>query len=147
MKVYNISRAQALSLNKDNAKVEPCWIISINDSATELSEAIIALDEALPNSHFTGEVFLDVDTDSPRAITAEQADHIARAVAQAHAKGLPILCHCWAGVSRSAAVALFAHDLFGYELGNITANYKLYNKRVYQRLHDAWENILRQQEI
>jgi hypothetical protein len=44
-------------------------------------------------------------------------------------------CHCLAGISRSAGVAIFINELF---VENFETNYSLYNKLVYSKLRQVY---------
>jgi predicted protein tyrosine phosphatase len=48
-----------------------------------------------------------------------------------------LVIHCWAGISRSAAVAKFADEFYG--INEFPEKYTLYNKLVYTTLRNIWE--------
>jgi len=56
-----------------------------------------------------------------------------------------VYVHCWAGLSRSNAVARFIADTFGYKLGHC-ASEDLMNKHVYSTLFEAY-NLMKEQQM
>lgn len=54
---------------------------------------------------------------------------------------LNLIIHCFAGISRSAAVGKFCNDVFKLNLHNYN-RLSLYNRYVYSMLLDAWLNCL-----
>lgn len=91
--------------------------------------------------------FDDVDSDEPEnnlhLITDEQADLLVAFLKETHSceTEVDLVIHCWAGVSRSAAVGKFANDLFKLDLPNYS-RLMLYNRAVYSQLLKAWQRLL-----
>lgn len=114
-------------------------IISINDPESALSKL----------HHFTDRVYLlfhDIDRDvlnyngtskDLKTITGEQARWIVN-FCEKH-KNSSIIVHCEAGISRSAAVALFIKNTYGHTL---IGNPMLYNKKVFAMLREAYQNYV-----
>lgn len=72
------------------------------------------------------------DFDDPECITQEEATKLFDFLEDANEQGMNILIHCDAGVSRSAAVALFCLDCYGYE--DIYPTFRRPNMYVYRAL-------------
>lgn len=83
-------------------------------------------------------VFSDVDEAHSDAITALQAMQMLEILQKAHQCAQNVLVHCVAGVSRSAAVALFAIDYLGFEDGNNRSDLRLPNSAVLLALKRAF---------
>lgn len=132
----HISRQLADSPPKE---IQGLPIISINDPESILSKL----------EHFTDRIYLqfhDIDRDVPnyngtgkdlKTITDKQAKEIVD-FCEKH-KSNSIIVHCEAGISRSAAVALFINQSYGHRL---IGNPILYNKKVYSMIREAYQNIL-----
>ncbi len=67
-----------------------------------------------------------------------QARQVKAFAEAAHAQGQCLVVHCFAGISRSAAVAMALGDYFGLAVYKETlpcpGNYALYNRRVFREL-------------
>ena len=72
-------------------------------------------------------------------ISDEQADSIVAFINRLHSDltEVDLIIHCYAGISRSAAVGKFFNDIFKLNLPNYN-NLMLYNKVVYTKLLNAW---------
>jgi len=87
--------------------------------------------------------FDDVDEDSPNEglylISNIQADKVVNFLQEIHIskKEINLIVHCFAGVSRSAAVAKFTNDIFDLKFTNYTS-VPLHNRKVYEQLSKSW---------
>ena len=100
-------------------------VISVNDTEQELHEIKDLLSEAC-------EVLSLVVKDDDEDFNDAHAEEIKKFVNANSEKS--ILVHCFAGISRSAAIARWAeYELFG-ELSPRMKNYSVYNKHVYDVL-------------
>lgn len=87
-------------------------------------------------------MFDDVDSGfeskNLNVISDKQADQIVEFLFKIHEheKEFSLIIHCYAGVSRSAAVGKFANDLFCLKLPNYD-RLNLYNTTVYRKLWNA----------
>lgn len=139
MKVQFIRRRDAFNYIDDGMFLRPeCdWdLISISDSnkeKKEIRDAWMAEHNNIVAAHFVN--FLDVD-DRLGGFTEAKADGIVRFITETHRRRKNLLVHCWLGVSRSGAVAKFAHDYFSFECPHIEA-YGLYNTYVYNMLREV----------
>lgn len=103
-------------------------IISINDTSHEYDEMYRLLD----GSNFTIVSFQD--SDDQTGITDLQAKLLLSFIERNYKKDF--LIHCFAGVSRSGAVAKFINEF--YECGIFyLEDYKGYNRRVFNKLRAA----------
>jgi len=115
-------------IDKDLHHEKNLAIISINDTSYEYDEMYRLLD----NSNFTIVAFQD--SDDQKGITDLQANLLLNFIERNHNKNF--LVHCFAGVSRSGAVAKFINEF--YECGNFyLEDYKGYNRRVFNKLRAA----------
>lgn len=89
-------------------------------------------------------MFDDVDVDyapmNLKAISDKQADTIVDFVVRIynHSDDIDLIIHCYAGVSRSAAIGKFVNDIFKLDLPNYRS-LQLYNSAVYRKLVNAWD--------
>lgn len=79
--------------------------------------------------------FLDVDDPASR-LTEAKCKSIVDFIHTSKEKRRQLVVHCWMGVSRSAAVAKFAVDYFGFYNPSLE-HYTLYNKYVYRSLQEV----------
>lgn len=113
-------------LNNDYA------IISISDNVTELKEMEQHIYLHTNNSNKIMLAFQDVDHNDNGGMSNRQAKALFEFIKKN--EGKTFLVHCFAGVSRSAAVAKFINDY--YDLNDHVCNsYKIYNKLVYNKLN------------
>jgi hypothetical protein len=91
--------------------------------------------------------FDDVDFDcvskNLKTISDHQADVIVEFLRRIHdhRNEIILMIHCFAGVSRSAAVGKFANDVFRLDLPNYN-RLQLYNAAVYRKLVNAWDRLV-----
>lgn len=94
-------------------------------------------------------VFDDVDTTDSKILgtrmtlfSQDQAEEIIKFVQfiQADPVEMTLIIHCWAGVSRSAAVGFWINDAFKLHLPNYR-NGMLYNRFVYNQLVQCWDRL------
>lgn len=87
--------------------------------------------------------FLDIDEKaSPDiypdfAMTKEDAKLILEFIKKTDAQNRSLIVHCFAGVSRSGAVAKFASEKFNFIRRNAHCN--LFNEHVYQLLNEVYD--------
>lgn len=87
--------------------------------------------------------FDDIDTSEPEhnlyTISDNQSDAIVTFIKRLHGcdSEIDLIVHCYAGISRSAAVGKFANDLLDLNLPNYT-HLMSYNRSVYHHLLQAW---------
>lgn len=78
----------------------------------------------------------------------EQANDIVNFLEKYHksAEKVDLIVHCFAGISRSAAIALFADEVYTSEKNRRLNNYSVYNKLVYSKLRMNYQtNVLKVQ--
>lgn len=89
--------------------------------------------------------FDDVDVATDEAATVfspEDAVAVLHFVTKNASEVEGILVHCFAGISRSAAIAKFIADMYRLRF---PASYSIYNKQVYRRLNQAqWDSAVEQ---
>lgn len=134
MRVEWLSREMVIEyIHRDYLQACNYNLISISDSQGE-KKAIRSLwqmcDTAGLHARFYN--FLDID-DAAGRFTEDKAKSIVDFIATSKANRKNICVHCWLGVSRSAAVAKFAQDYFGYQNLSLEG-YTLYNRYVYSKL-------------
>lgn len=131
-KIVFVSRAAAMALPGDDQ-----WgVISIHDS--KQGPAVLSAGwHAVLRLEFED---VDVSVDGQQGVFDEElaAQVLAFAQQVVATEGKSLLVHCHAGISRSAAIAVFLGALFRLPVSNgsvvVGANYSLYNKRVYRML-------------
>lgn len=128
------SRAEVKRLVDDDFIDEDTVVISISDFESER----YAMEEFLKS--FTKNSILQVFSDDESSFQKEQAEVLVNAIDKAYEDGIRrFVVHCWAGVSRSGAIAKFINDFYGEgEDHPILGKYKVYNKRVYTMLESAF---------
>jgi len=130
MKIYFMSRGDFLA-NISKFDSGNYALISISDNMTERRLMQDILGAQITNCPYITTNFQDVDHDDGTGISNIQAKELLSFI-----KAYPnrdFIIHCFAGVSRSAAVAKFINEY--YDAGNIALeNYKIYNKLVYNKL-------------
>ncbi len=118
-------KANAIDFDKD-------VVISINDTVYEYDEMSALLAEADPTGlNFTKVVFKDDDED----FGVIQAEIILNFIKK-HGQDKNYHVHCFAGISRSGAIAKYIDEYF--KAGNrYLKQYKGYNKHVFNTMHKA----------
>lgn len=113
-------------------------LISISDNMSERRLMQDILGAQITNCPYITTNFQDVDHDDGTGISNIQAKELLSFI-----KAYPnrdFIIHCFAGVSRSAAVAKFINEY--YDAGNIALeNYKIYNKLVYNKLKGMCDKL------
>ena len=107
-----------------------CALISISDNRHELEEMV----ELLKSHNHIAVSFQDVDHRDGTHISNTQAKKISQFIMDN--EGCDFIVHCFAGISRSAAVAKFINEYYGLE-DPVLENYKIYNRLVYGRLQST----------
>lgn len=131
MKIYFMSRGDFLA-NISKFDAGNYALISISDNMTERREMQDILGEQIKDCPYITTNFQDVDHDDGTGISNIQAKELLTFIKAYSDKDF--IVHCFAGVSRSAAVAKFINDY--YDAGNIALEiYKIYNKLVYNKLN------------
>ena len=124
-KVKFISRGEIKRLLNDGVDLSEYAIISISDSSYEYDEMINLLDG------YNYASFMFADSDASDGISELQAKAILTFIRNNY--GSKFLVHCFAGISRSGAVAKFINEF--YEYGDwYLEDYNGYNRRVYNKL-------------
>lgn len=118
----------------------PCTdFISISDNNRERSEMkTLWLEHKHENStaHFLN--FKDID-DASSGFTEDKARGVLRFLEETHRKKNDLIVHCFAGISRSGAIAKFANDYFNARQDEWLSEYKGYNLYVYCQLVEQIE--------
>ena len=127
-KVKFISRGEIKRLLNDGVDLSEYAIISISDSSYEHDEMINLLD----GYNYTAAMFADSDAND--GISDLQAKMILEFIRKN--QGKKFLCHCFAGISRSGAIAKFINEFCEYGDWYLE-DYKGYNRRVYNKLMAA----------
>lgn len=130
------SRREVLDNIMDKYFTETFNIISINDYNSE-KEEIETLYENGENDkeNLLTLVFKD-DYPNPGEFTPEVAQKIIDFVKKTKAENRELVIHCWAGISRSGAVAKWINEYFEYNIP-YWSNYKDYNKAVHHILTET----------
>lgn len=134
MKVQFVSRADAKRLIASNYFVEhACDLISISDNGPE-RKAIrnLWLERKCEANAAIFLDFRDID-DNSSGFTENKARCIIDFVAESHRKKKDIVVHCFAGISRSGAVAKYINEYYGLNDDYLT-NYVGHNRWVYYTL-------------
>lgn len=113
--------------NVDFAKTRA--VISINDTIDEMKEVVHALRDT--TNHVHPFCFLDVGDGEDGAISLRQAEALVQCIEDYRDSNF--LVHCFAGASRSAAVAKFIVEYLQLDDSD-TTNLKYYNEYVYNML-------------
>ena len=128
------SRAEVKKLVDDDFIDKDTVVISVSDTEKERTD--MSYHVATHANRFIGQVFADNET----AFEKHQASVLVEMIDEAYEEGMRrFVVHCWAGVSRSGAIAKFINDFYGEgEYHPILGDYKVYNKRVYTMLENAF---------
>lgn len=111
-------------------------LISISDTEKEQNEVSNIL-----STNGYSNVVTSVFKDDEFSFTEKEAKPIVDFVELAYKAGTRhFVVHCFAGVSRSAAVAKFIHDYYGGD-DMIMDSYTIYNKRVYRVLEEVYHRL------
>lgn len=111
-------------------------LISINDTEEEQRE----INNILSANGYHG-VVSSVFKDDEESFTRKEAEPIVDFIELEYNSGTRhFVVHCFAGISRSAAVAKFIHD---YYVGDsiIMDYYTIHNKRVYRVLEETYHRL------
>jgi len=131
MKVTFMGRFEFVHLIRTQ-NVDNCALISINDSTTENNEMKVHIELETNNRNHICLAFQDVDHHDGTGISNRQAKKLFDFIKEN--EGKDFIVHCFAGVSRSAAVAKFINDYYDVQ-DLVLENYKIYNKLVYSKLN------------
>lgn len=107
--------------------------ISVSDTEDERSDMAYFI---LGHCHFIGLVFRDDES----SFQKHQAEMLVQLIDEAYQEGKRhFVVHCFAGVSRSGAIAKYINDFYGQGPDHpILGDYKVYNRRVYTMLENAY---------
>lgn len=106
-------------------------VISFNDNSREMEDIRAVIPKGVPN-------FLCVAKDDESNFSPSLAREVIRFVKENSEKYFVI--HCFAGVSRSAAVARWIELHLGTQLPSNLQNYCLYNKHIFDTLERVYAN-------
>jgi predicted protein tyrosine phosphatase len=106
-------------------------IISISDNTEEMEEMQRLVETQAPTARVIYLAFQDVDDHDCGGITNNQARKLFKFIKQNN--DCSFYVHCFAGVSRSAAVAKFIQEYYDVQ-GTVLENYRIYNNRVFSKL-------------
>jgi len=109
-------------------------LISISDNEKERDEIVI-LDNRPEKAVYLE--FKDIDSDES-GLTKEDCKQVIELAQYAVDKDINIIIHCFAGVSRSGAVAKWINDYLAKRQEQYITDYKGYNRYVYQMLESAY---------
>lgn len=129
------SRAEIKKLVDDEFVDTDAFVISINDNESERKELFDLLIRV--GVRFVSMTFPDDEKSFDKLL----AEKLFSEIDEAYEAGIQrFIVHCWAGVSRSGAIAKYINDFYGEgENHPILGNYKVYNKRVYTMLESAFQ--------
>lgn len=132
MKIKFVSRWDAKRMIKDGYFVNnDADLISISDNNREKAEmkALWINNKKDSNAaHFLN--FKDID-DSASCFAQAKASGCLRFIKETSCKKKELVVHCFLGISRSGAIAKFAHDYFSASEDEYLRYYKGYNVYVY----------------
>lgn len=134
MKVKFVSRGDARQyVNSGYFAERDCDFISISDThkeANEMKELWLANKQESNAALFLR--FTDVD-DASSSFDRKKAETIVRFVEESFKKKKDVIVHCFAGISRSGAVAKFINDYYGMD-DEFLETYRGHNLWVYYTL-------------
>lgn len=127
----HISRAQAIKLLK-NDMLENTLLISISDTETEYKEIQQLFNSLnIKNNILVQLKFLDtIELDNYKD---EYTEQIFNSVEHAIKNNMDIIVHCWAGISRSGAIAKIISDYYGLKT-YIYERYSIHNRQLYDKI-------------
>ncbi len=134
------SRAEMLRNIMDERFTELFNIISINDYASEKEEIETLYENGDGNKDNLLAVVFKDDYPNPGEFTPEVAQQIIDFVKKTKDENRELIIHCWAGISRSGAVAKWINEYFDYNIP-YWSNYKDYNKAVHHILTATSQNM------
>jgi len=126
MKIAFMGRFEFVDLIRTH-NVDDCALISISDSTTENNEMKVHIELETSNQSHICLSFQDVDHHDGTGMSNRQAKKLFDFIKEN--EGKDFIVHCFAGVSRSAAVAKFINDYYDAN-DHVLENYKIYNKLV-----------------
>ena len=126
--VTHVSRFDMKRMLKNNEVPDNTLIISINDTESEWDE----ISNFVSNYDKRVACALYRFKDDPDSFTAEQAEDIVNFVDNGLGYG-DIIVHCFAGISRSAAVAKWINDYLELDIPKYN-EYRQHNRHVYDLL-------------
>lgn len=119
-----------------NGELNNCQFISVSDDQQESDEIRSLYNGAtFENSEAIYSVFQDVE-DLRGGFTLETAGDIVHVIGDAHRHRRDIVVHCFAGISRSGAIAKFANEYLALE-DEYLNNYRGHNLWVFETLMEA----------
>lgn len=129
------SRAELKRMVGDEFIDKSAVVISVNDTEAERNDMFNLLVGS--SGRFVTLSFLDDEY----SFRKEQAEALVQAIDNAYEEGFRrFVTHCWAGISRSGAIAKFINDFYGEGDDHpLLGDYKVYNKRVYTMLENAFQ--------
>lgn len=134
--VVFLSRKEFKKLLKSD--IDNINFISVNDTHKETVDMNLFINRRINKGKHLKGTFLQFDdishdTSGFVMFNSDLAKRTLDFLSLARYNDNPLVVHCFAGVSRSAAIAKFAHDYFNY-INHVVDNYTLYNKVVYSTL-------------
>jgi len=134
MKIKFIDRGTAKRYIEDGAFVlNDLDLISISDTHSEAQQMReLWLDNKIDTNAALFLKFADID-DNSSGFTDKNAERVINFVQESYVKRKDVVVHCFAGISRSGAVAKFINEYWG--LGNeYLETYAGHNRHIYYKL-------------
>lgn len=129
------SRAEIKRMVDDEFIDKDTVVISVNDTEAERDDMGYFL------TGRANRVILQLFLDNESSFQKSQAETLVKLIDEAYEDGLRrFVIHCWAGISRSGAIAKYINDFYGEGVDHpLLGDYKVYNKRVYTMLENAFQ--------
>jgi protein tyrosine/serine phosphatase len=137
MKIKFIDRGTAKRYIEDGAFVlNDLDLISISDTWSEAQQMReLWLDNKIDTNAALFLKFADID-DNSSGFTDKDAEHVVNFVQESFVKRKDVVVHCFAGISRSGAVAKFVNEYWG--LGDeFLEAYAGHNRHIFYKLLEA----------
>lgn len=112
---------------------EPAEFVRLSD---EWGDRVLILEFHDHDPSFVNELMPEYVWDDQVLFTRDDARAVLNFVASLPEDVDRLYVHCYAGISRSAAIAIALHSFVGLQLPNELCNYSLYNRHVYRIMMD-----------
>jgi len=136
LKIAFIGRAEALKFIEDDENLEDGKVDFISVSDTNKEKEHMHNVWKITKGPMSAAIFLnfaDTEDEYSSGLTDAKVDKIIEFLAETKKQNKMLLVHCFAGISRSAAIAKYYRDFYNIDCQQLVG-YEMHNRMVYNAL-------------